>query len=226
MRILAVDTTTSSGSAAILDGRRLLGEVTGESPSTHSARLLGAVDLLLKSAGLEAADLDGFAVAAGPGSFTGIRIGLSTVKALSFASGKPIAPVSTLRALALKLAVPGAALVCPVLDAKKGEIYSALFELVDGVLKEIIPQGAYAPDAFFSSLPAGREIHFIGGGADVYRGVLIARVGDKAVFPRRTIFIAHEIGLLGLELLERGQGVPAGGLEPLYFRKSQAEEKH
>lgn len=226
MRILAVDTTTSSGSAALLEDRRLVGEIDGESGTTHSARLLGAVDHLLRSEGLAITDVDAFAVAAGPGSFTGIRIGLSTIKALSFASKKPVVPVSSLRALALKLALGGASLVCPVLDAKKGEVYAALFESTAGRLIELIPQGAYDPADLFSRLPAGKAIAFIGAGSVVYRDRIPARVLETAAFPARTLFIAHEIGLLGLEGLGEGKGVPADGVEPLYFRRSQAEEKH
>ncbi len=226
LRLLAVDTTTSSGSAALLEDGRLVGEIAGESGTTHSARLLGAVDLLLRSEGLAIADIGAFAVAAGPGSFTGIRIGLSTVKALAFASGKPVITVSSLRAAALKLALAGAPLVCPVLDAKKGEVYAALFETADGRLIEIVPQGAYLPGDFFSRLPAGRTIAFIGGGSAVFREQIVMRMGKNAVFPLRTQFIAHEVGLLGMEGLREGKGVPADGVEPIYFRRSQAEEEH
>ena len=226
LRILAVDTTTSSGSVALLEDRRLVGEIAGESGTTHSARLLGAIDRLLRSESLSIADIDVFAVAAGPGSFTGIRIGLSTVKALAFASGKPVVPVSSLRALALKLALAGAPLICPMLDAKKGEVYAALFESAAGRLVELIPQGAYAPDDFFARLPARRALAFIGGGSIVFRDRIPARVLETAVFPERTLFVAHEVGLLGLEGLAEGRGVPVDGVEPLYFRRSQAEEKH
>ncbi|MBP1660698.1 MAG: hypothetical protein H6P95_1890 [Candidatus Aminicenantes bacterium] len=225
-RILAIDTTTSSGSVALLEERRLVGEITEESGTTHSARLLGAVDRLLRAEDFAIADIDVFAVAAGPGSFTGIRIGLSTVKALAFASGKPVVPVSSLRALALKLARNGALLVCPALDAKKGEVYGALFEFAAGRLVEIVPQGAYGPGDFFSRLPVGRAVAFIGSGTAVYRDRIPARVLEAASFPARTLFIAREVGLLGLEGLEEGKGVPAEGVEPLYFRRSQAEEKH
>ena len=226
MRILAVDTTTLSGSAALLEDARLMGEVTCESPATHSARLLRAIDHLLRAADLAIEDIGGFAVAAGPGSFTGIRIGLSTVKSLAFASGKPVAAVSTLGALALKLVHPQVRLICPILDAKKGEIYSALFESFRGRQVEIIPQRAYAPDDLFARLPSHRVIHFIGSGLSVFRDRLMPYIKDRGRFPSRTAFIAHEVGVLGFEELKQGRGVPAGRLEPIYFRRSQAEEKH
>ncbi len=225
MIVLAVDTTTPGGSVALLRDGLLRGEFNLESGTTHSARLLKSVDWLLGADGLDIRAVDAFAVAAGPGSFTGIRIGLSAVKALAFASGKPVAPVSTLEALALKVAVPPVRLACPVLDAKKGEIYAALFEVRAGRLVEIVPQGAYLPEAFFARLPAHRVTAFIGNGLTLYKEKLLAHVRDKARFPARSPFIAAEVGLIGHRLLLEGRGVTARELEPVYYRKSQAEEK-
>lgn len=225
MRILAVDTTTPSGSVALLDNERLLGEFCLESPATHSARLFRAIDALLEAAGLGVGEVDGFAVAAGPGSFTGIRIGLGAVKSLAFASGKPVAPVSTLLALAMKPVAEGARLVCPLLDAKKEEIYAALFERRRAGLEELIAQGVYSSDAFFARLPARRVITFIGGGLEAYREKLASHVRDKARISGRSPFIAAEVGRAGFRLIREGQGVSAAGLEPVYFRRSQAEEK-
>ena len=225
MLILAVDTTTPSGSVALLEDDALLGEANVESAATHSARLLRSVDFLLAAHGRDVKDLDAFAVAAGPGSFTGIRIGVGAVKSLSFASGKPVAPVSTLLALAVKLAADGPRLVCPLLDAKKEEIYAGLFEARQAGLAELIPQGAYGPDAFFARLPARRVIAFAGSGLNAYRAKLLPYVRDKARFPRRSSFLAAEVGRIGWEILREGKGVAAAALEPLYFRRSQAEEK-
>jgi tRNA threonylcarbamoyladenosine biosynthesis protein TsaB len=225
MLVLAVDTTTPSGSVALLRDAELLGEFDLESPSTHSVRLLRSVDLLLHANSLEIQAVDAYAVAAGPGSFTGIRIGLSAVKSLAFASGRMVAPVSTLEALASKIAAPPARLVCSVLDAKRGEIYAALFEVRASRLVEVIPQGAYDPDAFFARLPARRVTSFIGNGLNLYRDKLLAYVRDNARFPRRSPFIAAEVGRIGHRMLLEGRGVPASGLQPVYFRRSQAEEK-
>jgi tRNA threonylcarbamoyladenosine biosynthesis protein TsaB len=225
MLILALDTTTSSESVALLDEARLVAEDNAEAATTHSARLLRAVDHLLKSNGLKARDIEGYAVAAGPGSFTGIRIGMSTIKALAFASGRRVAPVSSLAALALKLGETSGRLFCPLIDAKKGEVYGALFESRDRGLVELIPQGAYAPDRFLSLLPAHRVIYFIGSGAGVFRAKILAYLGDKARFSTRSPFIGREVGVLGYEALKQGKGVRGEDLVPLYFRKSQAEEK-
>lgn len=226
MMILAIDTTTFTGSIALLKDKKLIAEVDIDSSSTYSERLLPAVDFLLKTNQLSIQDMDGFAVSVGPGSFTGIRIGLSTVKSFSYASGKPVAGVSTLKALAEKLRRSQAHLLCPLLDAKKGEVYAALFESKGDKLLEVIPQGAYSPDRFFSLLPSHRIISFIGNGVEVYRKKIFQYFKDKARLSRRSAFIAYEIGLLGYEMLKKKKGVSAEKLEPLYFRKSQAEESH
>jgi tRNA threonylcarbamoyladenosine biosynthesis protein TsaB len=226
MLILAVDTTTLAGSVALLQDKRLLAEFNTESSKTFSERLLPSVELLLKATGFQIQDVDGFAVAAGPGSFTGIRIGLSTVKSFAYASGKPVAPVSTLKALALKLARSQNRLLCPLLDAKKGEIYAALFESRENKLKEIVPQGAYSPDHFFSLLPAHRLIFFIGNGMDAFRSKIYQYFRDKARFSTRSPFISYEVGLLGYEMLKKKKGMDFRDVTPFYFRKSQAEEKH
>jgi tRNA threonylcarbamoyladenosine biosynthesis protein TsaB len=222
--ILAVDTTTPGGSVALCRGDRLLGEANVDSAATHSARLFRSIDFLLGALGRDVTEVEAFAVAAGPGSFTGIRIGLGAVKSLAFASGKPVAAVSTLAALASKLAADGPRLVCPLLDAKKGEIYAGLYESGPSGLTAIVPPGAYVPDAFFARLPKGRAIAFAGSGLSVYRQGVLDLVGDEALFPERSPFVAAEVGRIGAALLRAGKGVAAASLEPLYYRRSQAED--
>jgi len=225
MRILAVDTTTASGSVALLAGDRLLGEFGLDSPGTHSARLFGTVDALLGAAGVELREIEAFAVAAGPGSFTGLRIGLAAVKSLAFASRRPVAPVSSLLALALKPASEGARLIVPLLDAKKGEVYAALFERRREDLVEAVAQGAYPPEAFFARLPARRVVTFIGNGLEAYRDRLEPFLRDKVRVSGRSPFIAAEVGRAGLRMIREGRGVDAAALEPVYYRRSQAEDK-
>lgn len=226
MLILALDTNSSYGSVAVLEDRRLLGEVNLDSIQTHSERLLPAVDYLLISLGIGVPDIDGFALAVGPGSFTGIRIGMSTLKSFAFVLEKKIAPVSNLTALAVKLEQTQSRLLCPILDAKKNEIYAALFEKKNRQRTEIIPQGVYAPDVFISRLPTARVINFIGTGAEVYKDKIRTLCRDKARFSRRNLFIGNEVGILGYDILKAGKGMDFNLIEPLYFRKSQAEERN
>jgi len=225
VRLLALDTTTNSGSVAILEDGRLVAEVDSETSASHSARLLRSIDHLMRLASWDIKDVDGYAAAAGPGSFTGIRVGLSTIKALAFASGRPVAAVSSLLALAEKLKDTGGRLLCPLIDAKKGEVYGALYELAGGRLKVIIPQGVYAPDAFLARFPARRRVHFLGTGAETYGQKIRSRFRGRARFPDRSLFIAREVGVLGGRVLAKGGGVRGEALEPIYFRKSQAEER-
>jgi tRNA threonylcarbamoyladenosine biosynthesis protein TsaB len=223
MRILAIDTTTPSGSGAVLEDGRLLAKFEDASPTSHSARLLVSVESMLASLGLGIRDMDAFAVTTGPGSFTGIRIGLSTVKAFAFASGRPVAPVSSLRALAWKFRDdPG--LAAPMLDAKKGEIYAAVFRVGPGGLEEMVPQGAYAPEGFLESVPRGEPIRLIG--IAVCGERVPATLGPNAHLSTLPPFIGPEVGMLGFGILAAGGGVAAEALEPLYFRRSQAEDKH
>ncbi|MFO7866509.1 MAG: tRNA (adenosine(37)-N6)-threonylcarbamoyltransferase complex dimerization subunit type 1 TsaB [Candidatus Aminicenantes bacterium] len=226
MLLLSVDTCDSAGSAAVMENTRLLGEINIESPLTHSERLMAAVDFLLRELDLDLSRIDGYALASGPGSFTGIRIGMSTVKALSYSFSKPIAPVSRLHALAFKLNGSGARLICPFLDAKKKEVYAALYEKKENGLQLVVPECAYSPDDFLARLPGRRVIHFIGSGTHGYRDKIRRYCHDKARISRRSFFVAGEVGRLGYEMIKKNQGVDNREVVPLYLRKPQAEEKH
>src|SRR6266542_2965347 len=126
MRILAVETSTLAGSAALLEGGQVIGQSLLDVALTHSERLITMVDRLLKDCGWDVAGLEALAVSIGPGSFTGLRVGIATVKGLALALGLPVAPVPTLDALASNLPFADAP-VCPLLDARKGEVYLSLY---------------------------------------------------------------------------------------------------
>ena len=126
MRILAVDTATQTCGVAVADDHRLMAEVTIVREETHSKHLINAIEAVLTQAATSLADLDGFAVTIGPGSFTGLRIGISSIKGLAAATGKPVAGISSLDALAFQTTV-SSGLVCPLLDARKGEVYFSKF---------------------------------------------------------------------------------------------------
>ena len=184
------------------------------------------IDFLLKTLNLNSQDIDGYALAVGPGSFTGIRIGMGTVKALASAFNKPIAPISNLEALALKIKASQVRLVCPLMDAKKNEVYAALYEVTSKKMEEMVPAGVYKPDRLFTQLPMQRVISFIGSGVEPYQAKILDYFKAKARFSQRSFYIAHEVGLIGYETFKAGQGKDFRQIEPLYLRKSQAEEKH
>ena len=157
MLILAVDTTTPSGSAALLDGERLIVEFGQVNPGTHSAKLMRTVDFMLEAAGKNIGDVEAFAVAAGPGSFTGIRIGLGTVKALAFASGPSGHRRVDPRGHGAKRPwISGPAWSVRSSTPARTRYMPPSTRRPFPALAEVVPAGAYAPDDFFSRLPGGR----------------------------------------------------------------------
>lgn len=227
MKVLAVESSTMTGAVALLDGDRAVAEYRLNIEMTHSERLLPAVDHLLTTARVQLADVDGFAVAIGPGSFTGLRIGVSTVKSLAFATGRPLRGVPTLDALAWTLpfaAVP----LCPLLNARKGEVYAALYRTDGGRLERLSDYRALSPARLGAELaaePSRGPVVFLGDGAVAYRDVLLRALGAQAWFapPSHGIPSAVTVADLARVALSRGEADDPERLVPLYVRPSEAE---
>lgn len=226
MRILAVETSTRTGALALLESGVVVAESRVNITVTHGERLLGAIDGVLRSARWQLADVAGFAVALGPGSFTGLRIGLSTVKGLAFATGRPVAGVPTLDGLAWSLpfcAYP----VCPILDARKNEVYAAVYRTRDGRLEVMEAARAVAPGTLAEELRASIDgpVVFLGDGVAPFASVLTDVLGDRARLAPAALRLpsAAAIGELGGWALERGETMDPAGLVPLYLRPSEAE---
>jgi tRNA threonylcarbamoyladenosine biosynthesis protein TsaB len=146
MKVLGLDTATSCGCVGLIDDERIISEYLLDIPVTHSERLLGAIELVLREAHCAMEDLDGWAISLGPGSFTGLRIGVSTVKGLAFANRKPVTGVSTLDVLASQTS-PTPFLICPILDARKGEVYTAFYRYDERiVLRRLSAYRAIKPE--------------------------------------------------------------------------------
>jgi tRNA threonylcarbamoyladenosine biosynthesis protein TsaB len=217
MRVLAVETSSLAGGVALLDDERLIAEYVLDVSVTHSERLMAAVDRVLGDARWTPRALDALAVAVGPGSFTGLRIAVSTVKGLAVALGVPIAAVPTLDAMAATL--PWATLpVCPVLDARKGEVYASLYRWDGEGMRREWDYLALAPDALAARL--GEPVILLGDGATVVRSP-----HARALPAPRRVPSPACVGALGLERLRRGDTVTAAALEPIYLRPSEAELK-
>ena len=170
MKILAIDTSTSTGSVALVEDGRLLLERMTAGVVTYADWLLCAIDSLLNDAGCTVKDIDIFAVGAGPGLFTGLRIGISTAKGLAWALGKGCAPVSTLEALALNAPYSDIT-VCPLLDARKGEVYAALYRRGLRSTDVIMKDSLLTPDALFHTINSSdtpRPVLFLGAGLGAY----------------------------------------------------------
>jgi len=176
LKVLAVETSTLTGSVALLEDRRLRGEVTLSVSVQHAERLLPAISRLLGDAGERLEEIGLFAVAVGPGSFTGLRVGVSAVQGLSLACGKPAVGVSSLQALALNGSYFSGTII-PLLDARRGEVYAGAYQWGVGLPKMILPDEAIAIDrliAWTERLPPPHL--FLGEGVETAREVL---TGDR-----------------------------------------------
>jgi tRNA threonylcarbamoyladenosine biosynthesis protein TsaB len=226
MRILAVETSTLTGAVAVLDSGVVVAESRVSIAVTHGERLMAAIDGVIRAARWELADIEGFAVAQGPGSFTGLRIGLSTVKALAFASGKPVVGVPTLEALAWRLpycAYP----VCPILDAKKNEVYAALYRTLEGDLQVLEAPRAVAPATLAEGLrvTVTGPVVFMGDAVAPFAPVLVDVLGTRARLAPADLRLpsAVTVGELGAQVLRSGEAMDLASLVPLYLRPSEAE---
>ena len=217
MRLLAVETSTLAGGVALLDGERLVAEYLLDVGIAHSERLMAAVDRALADARWSMRDLAGLAVAIGPGSFTGLRIAVSTVKGLALALDLPIAAVPTLDAMAA--ALPWVSLpVVPVLDARKGEVYASRYHWEDGTMRRDWDYAALAPEALAARLTEPTLL--VGDGA---AGIVSAHA--RLAPPPRRLPSPACVGALGLARLRNGEIVSPAALTPLYLRPSEAELK-
>lgn len=222
MRILAVDTASGSGSAAVSDGDHLLAEFTTARRETHSKHLMSIIDRVIHRAGLSLSDIDGFAVTRGPGSFTGLRIGIATVKGLALVTGKPVVGVSSLAALAMQAAqAPGE--ICAMLDARNQEVYFGRYRFINGQLKSLSDEQAAAPLTAVATIQ--EPCLFVGDGAVKYRKMLKDRLGTRAGFalPYQHIIRASIISYLSQSRFENKQLDDVASLAPRYIRKSYAE---
>ncbi len=225
MKILGIDTAVATGSVAIMEDDVLVGEMLLTSRRTHARRVMKSVDTLLSVTEYTLSDLDGFAVSIGPGSFTGLRIGISTVKGLAFALGKPIAAVNTLDALANQFPSSNR-LICPILNARKGEVYTALYRTDEN--GAVIRTGDYtvvSPPDWVCRIT--EPALFVGDGVEEYGSLIKEKLGTLAHFapPFLNTIRASVVACLGMERLKNKESDDAKTLVPFYIRPSYAEIK-
>ena len=226
MRLLAIDTTTMLGSVALTDGRRIVAQEQQGVAGTHSERLLVTIDHLLAVANWERGQIEGIAVATGPGSFTGLRIGLATAKGMAMALGCPIAGVSSLASLALNGAA-FAGTVAALIDARRGELYASATRFdAKGKAKQVLKACVLPPEALTAKLRkiAGPML-LVGDGAIAYEAALAKALGKRARLAAggQCLPQAANLALLALPRLLRGGGDDLAALAPDYIRRSDAE---
>jgi tRNA threonylcarbamoyladenosine biosynthesis protein TsaB len=222
MKILAVDTATTSCSVAVTDDGKLVAELTTSKNETHSKHLMELIHSVVENAGFGVGNLDGLAATIGPGSFTGLRIGISTIKGLALALDKPLVGVSTLKALAYQCGqTPN--LICPLLDARKGEVYAATYGFNEGRLIQKTGARAMIPEAVVEDIKS--PCVFIGTGARLYRQRIVTAAGSLAHFVRegQNTIKASSVAFLSLPRFEANDTDGIAGLVPRYIRKSDAE---
>ncbi|MBI5194838.1 MAG: tRNA (adenosine(37)-N6)-threonylcarbamoyltransferase complex dimerization subunit type 1 TsaB [Nitrospirae bacterium] len=224
MKILALETATMAGSAAIVSDEELIGEIRVNISVAHAERLMPSIEYLLNASRISIKDIDAFAVSIGPGSFTGLRIGLSTAKGFSYSTGRPIISVPTLDAFARTLPFCPH-FICPLLDARKNEVYAGLYKWERGICTKIVPETAINPADFLRQIK-GPAV-FMGEGAKIYRKFIEDVLGDAALFAPAAKMIpsASAVGEIALEKLKEGTIADPVSLAPFYLRKSEAEIK-
>ena len=226
MKILALETSATAASVAVCEDEALLAQSFQYSGLTHSRTLVPMVEAILCNSGLSIEDMDVIAVAAGPGSFTGLRIGVATAKGLAWAAGKPCAAVSTLEAMAWQMAHMDGICV-PVMDARRHQYYNALFRCGNGVPERLTPDRAIDTKELLEELKAlaDRKL-LVGDGAKLCYADCMENDVD-AILPPPHLLLQTAWGVArgALELARQGRLISGGELVPQYHRLSQAERE-
>ncbi|MBU3127321.1 tRNA (adenosine(37)-N6)-threonylcarbamoyltransferase complex dimerization subunit type 1 TsaB [Clostridium tagluense] len=227
MKILSIDSATAAATCAILEDDNVLGEITFNYKKQHSLILMPIIDELFNNVGMNIGDIDAFVGSKGPGSFTGLRIGLSTIKGLSQGTGKPFVTVSTLDSLAFNLAYTDG-IVCPILDALRDNVYTALYTFNNCELNRITDYINISIDELINILKEKNcNISFVGDAVPKFREKLIEHFPMARFAPAHlNLARASSLGELGLKLLSKGTVDDLYASVPIYLRKPQAEREY
>ena len=225
MIILGIDTSTKFCNLGLIEDENILIEYTINGlKKKHSSILLSAIKDLLKTMDLKLEKINGIAVSIGPGSFTGLRIGLGVAKGLSYACSLPLLGIPTLDAMAFPLKeIPY--LICPILESKKDEIYDVVFQGGDSLHRVMDYKCEDIQSLLVRLSPLKEEIIFLGDGIKKYRDIIKEKIGKDALFidSQINLSMATNVAFLGLNKLKKGEEDNISTLSPFYLRKSEAE---
>lgn len=246
MIVLAVDSSSKVATVALMKDNKLLGEITLNDKKEHSVILMTIIQNLLSTNNINIDDIDGYVVSKGPGSFTGLRIGMATIKGLSFGSNKPYVSVSSLDALALSVANFDG-IICPIMDALRNSVYTSLYkgQLTANIsrcsesdnmniksdlpnsLEKILDYSALDIDELIEIIKAKKEkVIFIGDGVDKYKDYLIENCPNCYFPPNHLNLVrASSLGEIGSALLKNGNFDDPNS-SPFYLKKPQAEREY
>ncbi|MBQ7793271.1 MAG: tRNA (adenosine(37)-N6)-threonylcarbamoyltransferase complex dimerization subunit type 1 TsaB, partial [Clostridia bacterium] len=220
---LAVDTSSGVASAAIVEDNKLVCECVLNNKLTHSQTLMPMIESVLKKSEMTVSDIDLFVAVTGPGSFTGLRIGVSAVKALAHAANKECVGVSTLEAMAYNLPFSNA-LVCPIMDARRGEVYNAVYRFESERPTEIRPMRALSIDELLADIKSlDEQTVFLGDGLPVFKDKISTVLGGLALFAPANLN-AQMAASAAVAAMTK-ETVKYNKLSPVYLRKSQAERE-
>ena len=228
MKILAVECSAGPASAAIIEDGRILGQASVNVKITHSQTLMPMIKGILDNSFTALSDIDGIAVSAGPGSFTGIRIGIAAVKGLAAPRDLPCAAVSTLRAMAEPFRSENA-IICAVMDARCNQVYNALFEVCGDTVTRLCDDRALMCDELCKKIAeickGGKRVIVTGDGTDLFYPFVSEIAGVCAANETLKFQSAASVGLASEEMFKSGDTVTADGLLPVYLRLPQAERE-
>ena len=227
MKILALDSSGLVASVAIVTEEALLAEYTVNYKKTHSQTLLPMLNEIVTMLELNLTEVDAIAVAAGPGSFTGLRIGSATAKGLGLALNKPLISIPTLDSLAYNLFGTDK-LICPLMDARRNQVYTGIYEFNNGYFEIMKEQIALSVEEIVDEInQIGREVIYLGDGTSVYKDILNERT--RVSFQYAPAHLnkqrAGAVGMLGIEYYKQNRIESAQDHEPVYLRLSQAERE-
>lgn len=222
MIVLSMDSSSLVTTVALLKDEHLLGEFTLNFKREHSVILMEKIEMLLKDCNIDISEVDGFVVSKGPGSFTGLRIGMATVKGLSAGSNKPYISVSSLDALAYSLSTFDG-IICPIMDALRDSVFTCMYKSSNGKLEKVIDYSALSLDELVEELKEKNEsVIFTGDGVYKYKEYLLEKLPNAKFAPNHlSVVKASSLGEIGMELLKSGQCDDINS-SPLYLKKPQA----
>jgi universal bacterial protein YeaZ len=225
MKILAVDTSASVASVAIMEDGVLLGEYSINNKKTHSQKLLPMINELLVNLDITVKDIDYFAASSGPGSFTGLRIGITTIKTLAYSANKPVIAVPTLDALANNMAT-SEALVCPIMDARNNQVYTALYTAEKGVVQNITEyMGVHITELCNTLNGKNKRVVLLGDGVAIHKAFLTENLIVPFDFAPVSSVLqrAASVAEVAMQMLVEKRQQSSFDMVPFYLRKSQAE---
>ncbi len=222
MNIFAMDTSSLTATVAVISDEKLMGEYSVSNKLTHSKTILPMTDELLRNLSMTLKDIDVFAVCVGPGSFTGLRIGMATVKTFAQVLDKPIVGVSSLDAIAYNFAFADDYIICPAIDARRGEVYNALY--ING--NKTVYDRALPFEELLSEL-GGKKVIFCGDAAILYRDKIVSmnEPGWKLAPQTHVLPKASAAAYVAYRRVQKHDYDDLYALEPVYLRKSQAERE-